>query len=49
MKKKYFKYLIWQGKVNKVECVEHSYAWSGKMPCTGILKCVYCGKVKDEN
>jgi len=22
----------------------HSFAWSGKMPNTGIYKCIYCGK-----
>ena len=23
-----------------------TYAWSGKMPCTGILRCTMCGKEK---
>ena len=27
----------------------HSYAWSGKMPCTGIYRCVYCGALQDPN
>jgi len=26
----------------------HSYAWSGKMPCTGLYSCVYCGKEKQD-
>jgi hypothetical protein len=25
--------------------VRHSYAWSGKVPCTGSLRCTLCGKV----
>lgn len=23
------------------------YAWSGKMPCTGVYRCLYCGKIAD--
>ena len=42
--KKWIKYLVWQGEVKAVECTRHSYAWSGKMPCTGIRKCIFCGK-----
>jgi len=48
---KYYKTLLDfdnPGKVKDVECVEHSYAWSGEMPCTGVYCCVFCGKVKDE-
>ena len=45
---KYIKYLVWEGKVTEKECIEHSYAWSGKMPCTGVERCVWCGKHKDE-
>ena len=44
---KHYKYLIWNGKVNKVECTDHSYSYSGKMPCTGVLRCIYCGKIKE--
>lgn len=33
----------------EVECTHHRYAWSGKMPCTGMLKCVLCGKPEDES
>lgn len=25
-----------------------SFAWSGRIPCTGTLKCLYCGSHKDE-
>lgn len=34
------KYMIFGG---KMDCTDHSYAWSGSMPCTGIKKCVFCG------
>jgi len=27
----------------------HSYSWSGSMPCTGVYKCVFCGKPENEN
>jgi hypothetical protein len=43
-KLKWIKYLNWQGKVKAVECTMHSYAWSGKMPCTGVRRCIFCGK-----
>ena len=33
----------------KVKCTDHSYAWSGKTPCTGVYRCVHCGKPEDEN
>ena len=33
---KHIKYLEWKGKVTEKECTEHSYAWSGKIPCSGI-------------
>ena len=49
MKPKWFKYIIRDGEYKKVECTHHSYAWSGQMPCTGIYRCVYCGKPEDEN
>ncbi len=26
---------------------EHSYAWSGNMPCTGMYQCVHCGSPKN--
>lgn len=36
------------GKVKTVECKEHSHAWSGKIPCTGIRRCIYCGKPTED-
>lgn len=27
---------------------DHSYSWSGSMPCTGVLRCTMCGKIKDD-
>jgi hypothetical protein len=32
----------------EIECKEHSYRWSGNMPCTGMKKCIFCGKPEDE-
>ena len=43
---KWTKTLCWAGKIEVVECKSHSYAWSGRMPCTGELKCILCGKPK---
>ena len=34
------------GEVKRIVVNKHSYAYSGKMPCTGNLKCIYCGKIK---
>jgi len=42
--KTWIKYLVWKGEVTEKECKEHSYAWSGKIPCTGIRRCIFCGK-----
>jgi len=50
--KKYYKWLYKRdgsGNVEKVECKDHSYIWSGNIPCSGIRKCVYCGKIEGEN
>ncbi len=38
------KYLVWRGKVSIVVCENHTYAWSGRMPCTGYRRCIHCGK-----
>ena len=42
--KTWIKYLVWQGEVTAKECKEHSYTWSGKIPCTGVRRCIFCGK-----
>jgi len=42
--KTWIKHLVWQGKVTAKKCKEHSYAWSGKIPCTGVRRCIFCGK-----
>jgi len=44
MNSKWMKTIIWNGVAKTIECKKHSYAWSGKIPCTGIYRCVYCGK-----
>lgn len=47
--KQYYKTTVWLGKIEKVLCNNHAYSWSGKMPCTGVYRCIFCGKLKDEN
>lgn len=27
-----------------IPCQDHFFAWSGKIPCTGVYRCIYCGK-----
>lgn len=46
---KWVKTVVWHGLLNEEECTNHSYSWSGKMPCTGIYRCVLCGKPKENN
>lgn len=36
------------GKTKKITVDHHSYTYSGQIPCTGSLVCIYCGKFKDE-
>ena len=43
----YYKWLVWDGVIKKVVCKDHAYHWSGKMPCTGVRKCMFCGKLED--
>lgn len=40
---KWVKHLVWHGRVTEKECTQHSFAWSGEIPCTGTYKCIYCG------
>lgn len=40
---RWVKHLVWRGKVKVVRCIDHSFAWSGRIPCTGIYRCIYCG------
>jgi hypothetical protein len=47
MEQKYYRLIMWHGKVEKIECVNHSYAYSGRIPCTGVYRCVHCGKIGD--
>lgn len=28
------------------ECEPHHWAYSGRMPCTGLIKCSMCGSTK---
>ena len=44
---KWYKEIVWGGKHEKIECINHFYRWSGKIPCTGVQCCVFCGKLKE--
>jgi hypothetical protein len=46
-KKQWYKTICWLGKTETIPCTNHSYSWSGNMPCTGVLRCIFCGKPKD--
>lgn len=35
-------------KLTTVKTGEHSFAWSGKIPCTGVYKCVFCGYIPEK-
>lgn len=48
MRMEFKKHIIENGIYKQVECKNHSFRWSGKMPCTGIYCCVFCGKEKSE-
>lgn len=41
--------ICWHGIVSEIIVEKHAYVWSGRIPCTGVKKCIYCGKVKEEN
>jgi hypothetical protein len=47
-KEKCKRLVVRNGKVIEIKCENHSYAWSGKVPCTGVYRCVFCGKPFDE-
>ena len=38
----------WHGKVSNIVCDGHMLAYSGTIPCTGALRCIYCGKYEHE-
>lgn len=37
-----------KGEVKHTVVSKHHFAYSGSIPCTGPLKCIYCGRAKDE-
>jgi len=43
---RWFKTLVWRGKISTVPCCPHNYAWAGITPCTGVYRCILCGKPK---
>lgn len=36
--------ISWLGKVEEIVVDKHTFAWSGKIPCTGEKRCIYCGE-----
>lgn len=40
--------ICWRGKVEEITVDHHMFAWSGEIPCTGTLRCIYCGMHEDE-
>ena len=38
-----------KGGIEIIYVKQHSYAWSGKIPCTGVYRCVYCGALKEDS
>lgn len=47
-REQWFKTIYWAGVTEDIPCINHAYSWSGRMPCTGELKCKFCGKPKEE-
>lgn len=41
--------ISWGDKLEKIEVASHVFAYSGSIPCTGTLKCIYCGKYKEDS
>jgi len=37
----------WGGKVEHITVDEHVFAYSGRIPCTGARRCIYCGAIAD--
>ena len=35
------------GHTKEIVANNHSYAWSGSIPCTGEWACVFCGQPED--
>jgi len=31
------------GKEERIPRKEHAFRWTGKMPCTGTYRCIFCG------
>lgn len=46
--KKCIREVVWHGQASVIEVSDHSFAWSGRMPCTGVVKCIYCGLLEED-
>jgi len=40
--------VIWNGKIETINMPFHSLAYMGQVLCTGAIKCLFCGKTKEE-
>jgi len=47
-KEKCKRLVVIRGVVTEIECENHSYAWSGRVPNTGVYRCVYCGHIPED-
>lgn len=47
----WYRQIYWKGELLELECgtekVPHVYAWTGKIPCTGERRCLYCNKPEE--
>lgn len=40
--------IVWRGVVHDILAPDHVFAWSGAIPCTGSLRCIYCQQWEDD-
>ena len=40
--------ICWGGKAATIEVNWHWIRWTGRIPCTGIQQCLFCGKSEEE-
>lgn len=46
--KKCIRQIVVGGKVETIILDEHVFRWSGKIPCTGVRRCLYCNKYEED-
>ena len=40
--------VVWHGETQEIEVEKHSFEWSGRIPCTGMRRCIYCGQYEHD-